>query len=403
MISYTGVIQLTSTTLQAGIADPSNGQVYIVESTGPTFRKYSLTTLAQVGSSVTCLSSPGAVCLINSASSVISSTGVSTVDFIENSSGYRTNVSGGNTLGSFDNQRIAADTASGIAFYVTGTSNQLTRIVASSQTVSNITIQGCANFLPACIILRSTGSWLVGGRFGKIYEIDSNGNILNHIDVQYPISMSSLNTTSVSNLAIITISGMSYDGNLLYVETEHMQQVYDYSTGTMIWQMPINQAANTPAAVFCASASGETLVAWNNITSTENNTVQEVDFTTSPVQTITASGTFYTNATNKVVSTGFCAGTNLAFAVQQTAERIYVFNVVPRSTVVRTVTVQIAGVNQLARLMIFDDTSGTAVRLLDTYFQSPGNYRLPTGRNIIEVVKVGDGANALWDVSRYST
>ena len=107
-IIYNGSISLTSSTLQDGIADPSNNQIYFVESTLPSFRKYDMSTFGFIGSA-TCLSSPGAICLINNASSVIASTSVTTVDFIENATNYRTNKAGGLALaGNAKNQRIAA-------------------------------------------------------------------------------------------------------------------------------------------------------------------------------------------------------------------------------------------------------------------------------------------------------
>lgn len=399
---------LTSSTVQDGVADPSNSQLYLVESTGPSFRKFDLNTHFQVGTNVTCLSSPGAVCIINSASSVIASTSVNTVDFIENATGYRTNATGGLTLSNIPNnkgQRIASDTASGIAFYTTSTANTLVKIVASTQAVTQIIIPGISNFLPAAIILKSTGRWLVGGRFGKVYEIDSTGSIVDQLDVVYNTSMSSLGTTSLGNLAIITISGMSYDNNMLFLQTEGGVFLYDYSTKTKLWDMPLHESTNQNSVVMCASASGETLMGWNNTTATENNVIAEVDFTTYPVQVAAASGIFYSDSQNKWVSTGFCAGTNLGFALQLTVEKIRFFTINPRQTALRLFTVQNNSVDQKARLILIDDTGGvgTAFVAFDTIMQSPATYRVPTGRSIIEVVIVGEGTTALFDVSRYTT
>ena len=77
----------------------------------------------------------------------------------------------------------------------------------------------------------------------------------------------------------------------------------------------------------------------------------------------------------------------------------------PRASTTRTFTVQNNGINQVARLVLLDDTGGqgTDTVLLDTKMQSPATYTVPTGKTIIEIVRIGEGTNSLWDVSTYST
>jgi len=404
-IIYNGSISLTSSTLQDGIADPSNNQIYFVESTLPSFRKYDMSTFGFIGSA-TCLSSPGAICLINNASSVIASTSVTTVDFIENATNYRTNKAGGLALaGNAKNQRIAADTASGIAFYVSSTANKLVKLVGSPQSVTQITLPGVANFLPTCVILKSTGRWLVGGRFGKIYEINSSGNVVDELVVPLSPNTGILSTTALGNLAIDAISSMSYDNNMLLVGTEQALMLFDYSTKTLLKQMFIHQATNQPQnAVLCAAASGETVLSWSNAfgAGVENNLIQELDFTVAPFQ---LRDNLHTDSTNKIVSTGFNPTTALGFALQQTSEKIRIFSVVTRASTTRTFTVNPGGIDQKFRLILIDDSGGVgnASIILDTYAQSPATYRIPTGKTILELVKVGQGTNALWDYSRYTT
>ena len=39
----------------------------------------------------------------------------------------------------------------------------------------------------------------------------------------------------------------------------------------------------------------------------------------------------------------------------------------------------------------------------DTIMQSPTTYSVPSGKNVIEIVKVGEGYTSLWQVNRYTT
>lgn len=396
-ITLTGSVSLTNSTLRDGIADPSTNLIYIVEGTTPSFRRIDPVNLIVMNASAVCLTAPSGITMINTASAVIVSSSVTTVDYIEVATGYRTNVAGGlTTFASFKSQQIAGDTSAGIAFATSSTINTLVKMT-SGQVITKPVINGTASFTPICVILKSPGRWLVGGKFGKVYEIDSSANIIDQLDV------GNLPNTGISstnaNISPPTIGFMSYDNNLLLVSTEDSLQLFDYSTKTKLWHTPVSQSLNT--GVLCAAASGITLFSRLVAPSTENNIGTELDFTVAPVQ---VRDCLFTDSTNLVVATGLNPASNLGFLLQSTSEKVRIFNVIPRGSTTRTITVQVAGIDQKARVLLLNDTGlGTATRLLGTVIQSPGTYRVPTGTNIIEIVKVGDGTNALWDVTRYST
>src|SRR5581483_3726792 len=95
-LAYVGASSVsTSNTVVDGVTDEGNQRVCIIETTTPSFRMYNLSNQAQFLSNITCLSSPIGVALVNTVSAVIISSSVTTVDFIELSSGFRFNGSGG--------------------------------------------------------------------------------------------------------------------------------------------------------------------------------------------------------------------------------------------------------------------------------------------------------------------
>lgn len=407
---YNGSITLTSSTLSDGTVDPANNLLYVVETTGPSMRKYNLITLAQVGSSITCLSAPAAICVINSASSVIASTSVTTVDFIENATGYRTNVTGGLALytgGGLVSQRGAVDTASGIAFFVSSTINKLVQVTASTESVAQITISGivdtnAASFQPQCIIWKSTGRFLVGGTFGKIYEIDTAGAIRDQLTI--PISPNTglgpiLDSYTSANGP--PIQHISYDNNILIASTDESIYCYDYSTKTKLWNHSANLNASPAGIVLCASSSGETLVC-QNVIMVSNSVVREYNFTTGAPGNSLGS-TFFSDSSNKIFCTGFAPGLSIGWALQNTVEKIRTFTVSAPPTAPQVINLPSPYLE--GRFVVLDDTGGvgTAKVVLDTYILTGNSYRLPTGKTLIGLTRMYNGVNAFWCESRVNT
>lgn len=381
------------------VVDASNNELYIVETTGPSMRKFNLQTLSQVGSSITTLANPGCIALINSASSVIVSTSVSTVDFIENATGYRTNLTGGNAvLNTLKGQRMASDTTNGVAIACTGSSNLLVKITAT-QAVSTITLKGMTNWSAECIIFKSSGRFLVAGKFGKVYEIDLNGSIQDELTVTMDPNTGLLANEADSPLDLPTIYFISYDNNLLTVTTDESISVYDYSTKTKLWQHQMNQTSGGSQMVLCAASSGESLMARNSIVSA-GNPITELNFTTYGPR---LGDTLFTDNANAVFCTGFAPGLSFGWALHHTIEKIRVFTVSAPPTTIQTVTLPSPYLS--GRLLVLDDTNGvgTIQRVLDTYCLSGNTYRLPTGKTLIGITKMYNGTNAFWCEARIST
>lgn len=404
-ITFTGSINTAPSTLKDGVYDSTTDTILIVESTTPTIRKYNPNTLSFVASAA-CLSSPIGLCVLNSASAVVVSSSATTVDFVEIASLTRSNVAGGAAIYSAANksgQLIAADTSLGIAFAVASlAANPIVKILAAGQAISKPTMNFNTNFIGHCIILKASGRWLVGGKLGKIYELDSSANIVDELTVQLTPNTGQLQNYNAAALSQPIITGLSYDNNMLLVTTDVGLFLYDYSTKTRLASLPLSSFdANGDQYLICASSSGETLFSVLTNAVTENTPIQELEFTAGPLQT---KDVLFTNAVNKIVSMNFAAS-GQAMALQPTSEQIRIFNVIPRATTTRTVTAQISSVQQQARLIWIDDTGGvgTAKRLLDTFMQSPATYRIATGLNVIEIVMVGEGDDAVFAVSRFST
>jgi hypothetical protein len=334
--------------------------------------------------------------MINSASAVATSTSLNTVDFIEIATGYRQAITGGNsgtTSQTTKGQVLASDLTSGNALGVSSTSNTIVRI-SSSQVVSSVVLNGLSNDVPYAMILKAPGQWLCGTQYGMVYELDQFGNILDTFDLQYALSRGLVSSASIGG----KIYNLAIDGNLLLISSSAALVLVDWSTKTIIKiYSPGADQSNTPQ-MFCVGASGETVMC--SPTPSINGTLFEVDYTIQPIQ---IRDQIYLDSTS-VVSIVNMSTAGPAFSID-TAGKVRFFNVTPRGTTTRTVTVQVAGVNQKARLTQLDDSVGVGNSFvtLDTYMQSPGTYRVPTGKTMMEVTKVGDGALALFDVSRYST
>lgn len=406
-ITYTNTITPASVSIKDACIDSSNNQIYIVESTTPSLRKYDLSTMAQVGSNYTCLASPGAVCLINSASAVVQSFSGSTIDFIEVATGFRSNVAGGASCPvTTKSQQIAADTALGIAWGCSSTAQKMVKVVASTFTVTNPTLNFLSTFTANSVIYKSSGRWLVGGSYGLVYEIDGSGNIADSMTINETPNSGVWGSTGswIGTSTSPKVLQMSYDNNMLLLGTDDQIFLYDWSTKTKLYQNRViwnNSGANT--TTMCASFNGETLLGCAPNAAGLNGTVKELDFTVNAVQN---QDTLFIDNAATIFWTGFNSGNTTAAAIDATNSKIRVFSVSQRATTTRTFTVQASSVDlKNVRLILIDDTGGIGATkpMLDTIMNSPAVYRVPTGKTIKEIVKYQTGISALWDYSEYST
>lgn len=393
----------TSTTITSAVRDGCVSEATneaIVVTAAPDLRKFDMSTGSQNGGNITVLTSPGAVCLLTSASAFVMSTSSSTVDLVEIASGYRQNYASPGTAvvpAPLKGQQCAGDIANGIAFGCSNTTGQLVKFVASTFLPSTTSPLWLAGQKAMTIIFKGSGNFIIGTNTGNIIEFDSAPNIVK----QYHINESpnsSLNSSIISPI----VSGLSYDNNMLAVSTvQGFLYCFDHSTGEMLYKQKIGQSTSTTinGTALCAAASGVTLYGYQ-YTCGVANTIAEADFT---VNAITIRDILYSDITTQMVAFGINSTNNNAFAIQEAAanRKVWFFTITPRDTTTRAFTCQYpSGTNVKADLVLFSETTNQVI--LDTYAASPGTYRVPTGHTIKEIRVYGEGTSAVIESNRYS-
>ena len=407
-LAYTGSISVSSATLQDSCYDTVNNLLYVVENSSNTFRKFNLGTLSQVGSNITVVTNPTNICMINSASAVIPSAGSGSISFVEVLSGYTQTYSGGLAVTTTNHaQQIASDLTNQTALQVTATNNKLVSIVASNFGIGQVaplhTYMTSSGVKFHCVISKGagTGRFIVGADYGRIYEMDILGNVYNEIVVQL-IPGAGIATPSGVYPELPTVHTLALDNNLLLVGTQNGMFLFDYSTGTQLWNNITSASSNTYMS-FSNSASGEVIFNRGNVT--DNAVISELDFTIGTPSMVSIRDIDYTDAA------GICLGSgikgNTAWSLQATPSKIRVYTITPRNSTVVTVTVQQpAGTNVQARVIILNDTGGvgTSYPILDTTMQSPGSYRVPAGGYIlVQQCYYSHGVQTYFQQSRYAT
>jgi hypothetical protein len=385
----------------------NTGNAYVVNGNG-FLMGYNPNTWAFVASAAL-TTTPYCGCMINSASAVVVSSNT-TVDFVNMSNMFKQTVAGGatpsvpNALQS-KQQFVAADTSAGVAVAngSNSSSNTLMKITASPQAVSTFTIPnvGSTDNIQT-VIFKSSGRWIVGTFFGNLFEIDSSGVVYGEMSLS-PLAGETAGRQASPTTAN-SIYQMSYDNNLLVVNTTIGLYLVDWGSKTILQS---NQAfgtgASSPGLQLCQGASGVTVIT-DSCLSNESTSIRELDCTIKPL-TINSVAIATLGSATPVIS---FSPTYQISAYMDANNRAKSVSISPRASTTKTVWVQSAssgGVDQQARLIIIDDTNGVnnSYVILDTVMQSPATYRIPTGRTLMELVKVNNGANATWDVSRYST
>lgn len=399
-ITFVGSISPASTTMRDGCTDEINNRIDIVESSGPSFRQFSMTSpFTQFGSNVTCLTAPAAVCLLNSASAVIRSSSVTTTDYIELATNYRTNASsvGGAIPVAGKGQQCAADMAQAVAFFASSTSNAITKVTATA--VTSNTVPSMSNDTVTCVILKGPDRWLLGTAFGAIYEINSSVSVL---DSYHTNMLPQIGMARSASPAACVVKYMSFSDNLLTVTTgDGSMIIMDWSTKTIMYQNQVSIGQNHGLAI-SHSASG-VFVAGHTISTNDNKLIYETDGTVIPGQ---VNDILYTDNSGTFPALGINITTATAWAIQNGTEKIRIFTLAPRTSSTQTFTIQSpSGTNVLARLLLIDDTGGqgTDKIVLDTIMQSPGTYRIPSGKSLIAIAKYGEGSTAKWEAHRIST
>lgn len=398
-LTYVASVTPSSATLRAGCTDETNNQLIVVESTTPSLIIYNMSTQAQVSRWGTS-SAPSCVSLVAPGVAAIGYSGTSVIDFMQLSTGFRLSAAAGTTTSTVKGQLMAADLSLQVGFMTSSTARNYFKFdygaggVVTSYTNSAINASSQTN----CIILKSTGRWLMGTTAGQVIEINAGGEVVDIADFG---NVPNAGNLSVSTNTSNSINYLSYDNNLLLISwAQGSLSLVDWSTKEVIYTQPTGSSTN--GTTLCAASSGICISSRNYTTNTTSNVLFETDFTCGAP--ISSSLPLFTDSTSAILDAGINTTTARGWALQSTP-RIRFFDIVPRDSTTQTFTVQPSGSHVPFRLLVLDRTGGvgTATRLLDTYAQSPGTYRLPTGKTLIVAVGYGDGANALYQGSQIAT
>lgn len=394
-----------SHTFFPGITNEATNEAYIIGYGTSFLHRYDLTTFAEVASTSMQSNSCG-IALINSASAVGVSSTTGNAQFYEISSGYTQTISAGSTPQG-NNQNIAGDPTNNTVMFISSGTRTLHRIVNFTYTSLTINTGATNDGAMNCIIAKSPGRWLLGTQGGAVYEMDSSGNILNRLQISLDNTSGAGYFETNSAVAFLPISNLAYDNNLLLIGCgDGTCLVYDLPTQTKIYQYQINSNSQSRGILFSPAASGEVVAVIDTTQSNPGRSVCEMDFTIKPLKFYDS---MYTNSVNTPQAVGINSQTSVGWFTQTDASsvtRIYFFRISGvRPTTTQLFTVNPGGVDQKARLLLLDNTSGNTVgrTVLDTYMQSPATYRVPSGKSLIAAVKVGEGEDATFQANSDST
>ena len=400
-LTYVASITPATATLRDGCTDELNNQVIIVESNSNTIRGYDLSTQAQ-NFSWSVSTAPSCVSMLSTGIAAVGYSGTSVIDFVQLSTGFRQSGAAGTTSSTVKGQLMAADFSLGVGFMTSSTARQYFRFTYSSGPGGIVTsyVNSAINTSSQtnCVILKSTGRFLFGTTAGQVFEVNAGGEIVDIADFGNVPNAGNLSTsTNTAN----SINYLSYDNNLLLIGwAQGALTLVDWSTKEVLYTQATG--SQVPGTMLSAAASGVCISSRNYTTNTTSNVLFETDFTCGAP--ISSSLPLFTDQTSAMLAAGINATTGRGWALQ-TTPRIRIFDVTPRASTTRTITYQPLGSDVQFRLLVLDRTGGvgTATRLLDTYAQSPGTYRFPTGKTLIVAVGYGEGANALYKGSQIST
>lgn len=394
-----------SHTFFPGITNEATNEAYIIGYGTSFLHRYDLTTFTEVASTSTQTNSCG-IALINSASAVIVSATTGNAQYYNIATGATSTIAAA-SVSQGNNQIIAGDPANNTVMFFGSGTRTLHKIVNFTYTAVTVNLSTGTDGAINCLIAKSSGRWLIGTQGGAVYEVDSNGNILDRLQVSLDNTSGAGYFEATSGVFYLPISNLAYDSNILLVGCgDGTCLVYDWTTKTKLYQYQINSNSQNRGILFSPAASGEVVAVLDTTQSNPGRSVCEMDFTVKPLKFYDS---MYTNSANTPQAVGINTQTSVGWFTQTDASsvtRIYFFRISGvRPTTTETFTVQVGAVDQKARLMLLDDTTSNMVGrpLLDTYMQSPATYRVPTGKTLKVMVKVGEGEDAVWQINSLTT
>lgn len=210
-------------------AQAANGLLYTI-TTQPRFRAYNLSTLQEMASSTTLVSTPSGIALLSGgASAVVTSSGSSQVDLVQLATGYRTLVTSGanTTVSNVISQQVAPGLGDK-AVSTRATTGTVQRIDASPSvmTVTSVTVGALSGQTARCIIPTGDGRYFIGTSDGKIHTINDTG--FTYQTVTLP------NTPNVSAPTFHVASLSYYDPYILATTTQGMAYLWNYSSSAIV-------------------------------------------------------------------------------------------------------------------------------------------------------------------------
>lgn len=400
MITLSASATISSGNVFDATTDNTNNIALILDGGNNKLNTYNLATGALITSASVLASLPRSVVSVNNgASAFIAYFNTNSVSLMELPSGFRTDISGGTSINNISaTKKAALNPVTGNVVWSTDATGTISKLVISTHTASNITIDVCVNDLIYSIAYYGNSHFLIGTEYGRIYEIDENGVIYNEAAIQLPTTI----TGVYQGGSIVTpqIASISVDNNLVLIATlQGTLHLWDWSTRTELQMIQVGVLNSS--ILISPSASGE--VIFTHITSQQTTNsyapIYELDFTINP---LTVRSTAFTSTITGYQGMNAMNSTNGQFVVcKADAAQTLIFGyITPRASTVQTLS---SPGNVPVDITILDDLGTSSSVILNTYMASPGNYRLPTGRNILEIIKSGDGTDAQWSVRSYAT
>lgn len=402
----------SAATLRSGFVDTTTNVFMMVDS-GNIFRRYNMTTGAQLGSNLTVNSGSQACCMINAASAVVINTTGTNHQFIEISSGYIQTVNGGGSSNTVSNsgsntqhQLIALNPTASTALYIGQTNSNIVKVNTAQQFTINSVVAAPNGNTFTSIIYKGNNRWLAGNQFGHVIEIDDLGNTYYDLLVN-PSPYVAIRNSSGAAPAGPKVSSLAYGDNLLLVSTDAGLFLYDYTTKTLIGSS--TTTSNIGPIFLSEMYNGVVICSRNNSgVSTFGKSLFEVQCNNNSL--VINDRIFFNTAASNImpcndVHVNPVTGTGVMEFSSSSAANVAFVTVTPPTSTTRTINVNPGGVHQQFRLITIDDTLGVGNRaiLFDTFAQSPYTYRVATGKQVIELVKVGYGTDATLGLGRYST
>ena len=373
--SVQGDIYAVGTAAYADIALDGTNIYAVTAQTGfHVFNQQTLTnTLTFFASSLT----GTGIALANSSSSILTYSSAN-VYFVENSTGYFSNITSGAaaTFYSAAMQQVDCDTTTGQAIATQSTTGNVTLINTLTFTCSSLVIGGLSGQNATCVTAKrdGTGNFLIGTTNGLVIEINAAGSTIKTLTLpqtnRYGGALTSYRVASISY----------YSGKALIMDTAGVIRLYDWTQSTpalldlfigTCWNLNQNSVLSRAASGTCfltgPKGTGLYTQALTELYFEQGEILVESQWLNFPTATVMR-GVAHSPVSNKavVVSTD----TNSLYAMK-------VLNVTP--------TVKVGGYTRI-QFPANTDVSGRIIRMRDAGI----------GRSIVELdVTISAGATSL--------